>query len=149
MRLLPVLLALAFAAPAFAQSPDRIVVDAGSIATLPRQEVSGSLHGTPMRCEGVPLIALLRAKGLMPDGPLRGRQLARSLHVQARDGYAVAFSLAELDPDTGNRAVFVADRCNGKPLDEADGPLRLVTPDDVRGARWLRQLESIALTPEP
>lgn len=148
MRLLPALLAFAIVAPAAAQPADRIAVDADALAALPRQEVSGTLHDTPMRCEGVPLVALLRDKGLMPDGPLRRDHLARSLRVQARDGYAVAFSLAELDPATGNRAVFVADRCNGKPLDEADGPLRLVVPDDVRGARWLRQLESIGLTPE-
>lgn len=146
---MPALLSLAFAAPALAQSPGRIAVDAESIATLPRQEVSGTLHDTPMRCEGVPLVALLRKTGLMPDGPLRGRELARSLHVQARDGYVVAFSLAELDPHTGNRAVFVADRCDGEPLGEADGPLRLVVPDDLRGARWVRQMESIALTPGP
>ena len=65
--------------------------------------------------------------------------------VVARDGYRVTYSLAELDPETGNRPVYVVDKCAGKELDFEDGPLRLVTPADRRPARWVRQVETVTV----
>lgn len=45
------------------------------------------------------------------------------------------FSLAELDPDFGNKTVILADRVDGKPLPEGKGPFRLIVPDDKALAR--------------
>jgi hypothetical protein len=72
-----------------------------------------------------------------------GGNFARVVSVGARDGYRVAFALAELDPSLGNRTVVLADRCNGAPLSAEDGPWRLVVPGESRPARWIRQVDSI------
>jgi DMSO/TMAO reductase YedYZ molybdopterin-dependent catalytic subunit len=60
--------------------------------------------------------------------------------VLAADNYRVVFSLAEIDPAFTDRKVLVADRQDGKPLSEAQGPLRLVVPDEKVFARWVRQV---------
>ena len=129
--------------------PVSIPLDAATMAALPRETVDADAHGHALTCEGVSLVALLRHAGAMPDGELRGAQLARFVHADARDGYRVVFSLGELDPATGGRRVFVVDRCNGKPLDTDVGPLRLLVPDDLRPARWVRQLQSITVEETP
>lgn len=134
-------------APADGRDARTIPLDAAALAALPREAVSADAHGTHYACEGVPLVALLRQAGAMPEGELRGgAQLARHVEAGARDGYRVAFSFGELDPATGGRRVFVVDRCDGKPLDADTGPLRLIVPDDARPARWVRQLESITVS---
>jgi hypothetical protein len=55
----------------------------------------------------------------------------------------VTFSLAEADPDFGDRHILVADARDGQPLDAATGPLRLIVPQDTRQGRWVRMLTSI------
>ena len=127
-------------------NPVSIPIDMATLSALPRETVNADSHGHALTCEGVALVALLRNAGAMPEGELRGAQLARFVRADARDGYRVVFSLGELDPATGGRRVFVVDRCNGKPLDADVGPLRLLVPDDARPARWVRQLESITVS---
>jgi Oxidoreductase molybdopterin binding domain len=63
----------------------------------------------------------------------------------AADGYRVVYSLAELDPAFLDSDVLVADQMNGAPLDEREGPLKLVAPHDKRPARWVRMLKSITV----
>jgi hypothetical protein len=112
--------------------------------------VSATAHEKKLQCEGVSLTALLRAAKALPAEPLRGApRLASYVLVTARDGYRAAYSLAELDPTLGNRKVLLVDRCDGKPLDDADGPLRLIAPEDARPARWVRQVQSIAVVAAP
>ena len=149
MPLLALLLCSAFAANAQAPDAQAVPLDAATLAALPREAVNANAHGKSYACEGVSLVALLRHAGAMPDGELRGAQLARIVRAEARDGYRVAFSLGELDPATGARRVFVVDRCDGKPLDAETGPLRLIVPDDARPARWMRQLQSISVEDLP
>lgn len=120
-----------------------VPLDAKSLAALPREQVSATAHGQVLRCEGVHLRDLLRAARAMPADPLRGADLARYVRVEARDGYRAVFSLPELDPTLGNRRVLLVDRCDGKPLDAKDGPLRLLVPEDSRPARWVRQVQAI------
>lgn len=116
---------------------------------LTRQTVEATLHGHAMRCEGVSLVDLLRRAKAMDDAPLKGEALSRVVVVTARDAYRVAFTLAELDPMLGARRVYVVDRCDGKPLDAEAGPLRLLVPEDQRGARSLRQLDAIRVEALP
>ena len=97
----------------------------------------------------VALAALLRASGAIPEGALRSAQLSRYVLVDARDGYRVLFSLAELDPGTGRRGAWLVDRCNGAALDDKDGPLRLLVPGAKRAARSVRQLQSIDVIDAP
>ena len=129
-------------------SPVAVPLDDAARAGLPRHAVQATAHGRTLQCEGVALADLLRAAGAMPD-ELRGPHLARYVLVTARDGYRAVFSLAELDPSLGNHAVVLADRCDGKALDDEAGPLRLVAPAESRPARWVRQVESIAVVVAP
>lgn len=122
-----------------------IPLDAATLAALPRESVDADSHGHALTCEGVSLVALLRHAGAMPEAELRGTQLARIVEAAGRDGDRVVFSLGELDPAIGGRGVFVVDRCNGKPLDDSLGPLRLLVPDDLRPTRWLHQLQAITV----
>jgi hypothetical protein len=65
--------------------------------------------------------------------------------IEAHDGYQVLFTLPELDSLFTDRVVLLADRRDGKPLSEKEGPLRIVVPDEKRQARWIRQVKSIAV----
>lgn len=136
-------------APPEIASPMTVPLDPATLDALPRQPVEARVHEATLRCEGVPLVALLRATGAIPEGRLGSAHLARYVLAGARDGYRVLFSLAELDPGTGNRAAFVVDRCDGKPLDQDTGPLRLLVPGDVRPARGVRQLDAITVVVAP
>lgn len=112
---------------------------------LPTTAVHASAHGKTLDCQGVALAAVLKQAGAMPQEPLRGAQLARRVEIVARDGYRVTFSLAELDPTLAHRPVVLVDQCQGKPLDDSEGPLRLIAPEETRPARWIRQIQSITV----
>lgn len=133
------LLLLAVAAPA------ELPLDAATRARLPVVEAVLVGHGTTMRCSGVRLSDLASAAGLPAGKALTGDALATLIIAEARDGYRVAFTLGEIDPLLGNRAVVLADRCNGRALTAEDGPLRLVVPGEQRAARSLRQLERLRI----
>jgi DMSO/TMAO reductase YedYZ molybdopterin-dependent catalytic subunit len=116
-----------------------VVVTAPELAQLPRTEVRATEHGRSGTFAGVPLAAVLRRAGVAIDS-VRGPRTAAVVIITAADGYRAAFSLAELAPDLGGRAVLVADQRDGQPLGAAEGPLRLVVPDDKRPTRWVRQV---------
>ena len=71
---------------------------------------------------------------------LRGAALTTVVVAHASDGYTVAFSLGELDAVLARQDIIVADTTDGAPLNESQGPLRLVVPKDSRGARSVRML---------
>ena len=73
----------------------------------------------------------------------RGKALAGYVIAEAKDGYAVVFSLGELDPDLGAARIVVADKRDGKLLFAYQGPVRLVVPADKEGARSVRMLEKL------
>ncbi|HEY6564828.1 MAG TPA: hypothetical protein VIY86_10055, partial [Pirellulaceae bacterium] len=75
----------------------------------------------------------------------RGPRMADYLIAQSLDGYRVVFALPELDSEFSDRVVIVADRLNGKPLDERDGPLRIIVSDEFKHARWIRQLNLLTV----
>jgi len=130
-------------APALAADAVQVPLDATHLASLPRHRVEATIHERALHCEGVALVDVLRNAKAMPPTALRGADLARVAVVSARDGYRVAFSLGELDATLGNRAVYLVDRCGDKPIDEKEGPLRLLVPDDARPARAARQIDAI------
>src|SRR5262245_8680046 len=101
-------------------------LSAETLAKLTRQTVKATAPaGAPATYEGVSLVEILRAAGVTLGKDLKGPLLANCLVVQAADGYKVVFSLAEIDPDTTDRVVLLADRKDGKPLDAKEGPYRL------------------------
>lgn len=99
--------------------------------------------------EGVPLAELLRLAGAPSGDQLRGAAMATYVVVEAADGYRVVFSLAELDPGIQDSNVLLADKLDGRPLDDKLGPLRVVAPFDKRPARWVRMVRAIRVTTVP
>lgn len=134
-----------------AASPIAVAIDAATLERLaPRQPVQAIAHGKPLDCEGFPLADVLRASNAMPAEPLRGSNgLDRYVLVSARDGYRALFSLAELDASLGADTVLLVDRCDGKPLGDDEGPLRLIAPTESRPARWVRQIDAITVIVAP
>jgi hypothetical protein len=56
----------------------------------------------------------------------------------------VVLALAEADPNFRGGQVLVADARDGQPLGKS-GPYELIVSEDKRPARWVRNLNSIAL----
>ena len=154
-RLLGALLCCAaLAAQTASKTTDTLIVD-GDIATplkLTLSDLAKMAHetvslaepdGSKIAYEGVPLIENLKKAGLPFGKEIRGKALAGYLLAEARDGYQVVFSLGELDPGLAETRVFVADRRDGKPLSDQQGPIRLVVASDKRPARSVRMIEGL------
>jgi Oxidoreductase molybdopterin binding domain len=142
---MPLLAALLLAAAL----PDQLPLDTAALGRLPVASASLTAHGETQRCDGVWLSDLAAAAGLPAGDAVRGPALTTLIVAEAADGYRVAFSLAEIDAKLGGRAVLIATRCNGKPLDAASGPLRLVVPGEARAARSVRQLQRLRVVALP
>lgn len=139
----------------FAQAPAAALAVQGDVATplsltaddlakMPRQTVSlPTPDGGKTVYEGVLLRDILEKAGTPSGGKLRGKALTTYVLAMARDGYQVTFTLGELDPQFGNETILVADKRDGKPLNEKQGPLRLVCPNDKEGARSVRMIEKL------
>jgi hypothetical protein len=93
--------------------------------------------------EGVVLADLLTKYGAPLGKDLRGPALAFYVVATGSDGYKAVYSLAEVDPSFHPGDVIVADTMDGKPLDAHSGPLRLVSTEDTRPARGVRNLVSL------
>src|SRR5580698_5746829 len=141
--------ALAQAPPSAALSiqgdvPSPLSLTAEDLAKMPRETASlPAPDGTKIVYEGVTMLAILQKAGAPFGKQLRGKVLSSYVLAKAMDGYQVIFTLGELDPDFGNERVLLADKRNGKPLGDKQGPFRLVCPDDKEGARSVRMLETL------
>jgi hypothetical protein len=101
----------------------------------------------------VPLASVLKAAGVGTDFAMKGGadpktknpQMRVAVMVHGIDGYGAVFSLAEILPMVGNRAVWLALDEDGKPLADNDGPTRLIVPDDGMPARGVHQVASIEI----
>jgi DMSO/TMAO reductase YedYZ molybdopterin-dependent catalytic subunit len=124
--------------------PTPLTLNASDLAAMPREHVElTEQDGGKTTYEGVPLQEILKRAGIPFGRAMRGKALAAYVLAEAKDGYAVAFSLGELDPDLGGTRVIVADTRDGKPLFSYQGPIRLVIPADKEGARSVRMLEKL------
>jgi hypothetical protein len=94
---------------------------------------------------GVRLADLFGKLGAPLGKELRGKSMALYVIARGSDGYEALLSLAEVDPDFHPGDVIVADTMDGKPLDEHNGPLKLVVSEDKRPARCVRNLTTIEL----
>jgi len=117
-------------------------VTAAQIAALPTVSVNVKEHDTAAEFEGVGLAEVLKLAGI-ETGKMKGPQMTQALLVEAADGYRVVFALAEVDPEFATREILLAIKRDGKPLDEKQGPFRIVAPGDKRPARWIRRVTSI------
>lgn len=119
---------------------------AADLAKLPRRTLRAKAHdGKEATFEGIELGDVLKLAGVKFGEQLRGKDLALFLIVGASDGYHAVFALPELDHAFTDRLIILADRRDGKPLAEKEGPLRIVVPDEKREARWVRQVVTFTI----
>jgi len=116
-----------------------LALTAAEIAALPRTEITvvDPHDQKEHRYAGVAMHELLARAGAPSGSKLTGAALQLVVLVRGRDGYTVAFALAEFDPDFG------------MPLPENAAPLRLIMPGDKEAARWVRKVASIDVAPLP
>jgi DMSO/TMAO reductase YedYZ molybdopterin-dependent catalytic subunit len=123
---------------------------AADLAKLPRRTVRAKGHDeAESEFEGVELREVLQLAGVEFGTHLKGKSLALYVLVEATDKYRVIFALPELDPAFTDRVIIIADRQNGKPMDAAHGPLRIIAPDEKRPARWIRKVVSLTVQRAP
>ena len=115
------------------------------IEALPHIKVAASVSGTSTTFEGVALEAVLEKAGVEFGQTLKGKRLASCLLVEAADGYRVVIALPELDPAFTDKQVVLAFLKDGKPLDDKEGPYRIVIPDEKRMARWVLQVTALKI----
>src|SRR5882762_4193138 len=100
---------------------------AADLAKLPRRTLHAKAHdGKDATFEGIELGDVLKLAGVKFGEQLRGKDLALFLIVGASDGYHAVFALPELDHAFTDRVVLLADRRDGRPLAEKEGPLQTV-----------------------
>jgi hypothetical protein len=121
------------------------VLSRADIEALPRIKVTTSAPGTSTTFDGVALEAVLKKAGVGFGEALKGKRMASYLLVEAADGYRVVIALPELDPAFTDKQVVLAFLKDGKPLDEKEGPYRIVMPDEKRMARWVRQVTTLRI----
>jgi hypothetical protein len=127
-----------------------LTLTAGELEQLPHEHVDVTDDDkTKATYDGVELHVLLERAGIELGEALRGARLLDYVVVTAADGYHVVFSLAELDPAFADRKIILADKRNGAALDAKHGPLRIIVPDEMRHARWVREVMSITVSHAP
>lgn len=95
--------------------------------------------------KGVALIEVFEKVGVTTGSKLRGKNLAKYVLIKAEDGYEVIYSLPEIDPEFTDQVIMLATEKDGKPLPNGEGPFRIITPNDKKQARWIREVESIKI----
>lgn len=120
-----------------------LTLTADDLAKMPRASVRTSNNGLETVYEGVWLHEVLKRAGVPLGSELRGKALTTYLLAEAKDGYQVVFSVAEVDPAFTDSQMLLADKADGKPLIGSQGPFRLVVAKDKPGARSIRMLTRI------
>jgi hypothetical protein len=93
---------------------------------------------------GVALTELLKKVNTPAGEAVRGKLFMTGIVAEGTDHYSVLYALAEVDPSIHTGDVIVADSANGHPLDK-DGAFKLVSTEEKRPARWVRNLTRIAV----
>jgi hypothetical protein len=119
------------------------------LEALPHIKITTSAPATAATFEGVALKAVLEKAGIGFGETMRGKRLASYLLVEAADGYRVVIALPELDPAFTGKQIVLAFLKDGKPLDDKEGPYRIVIPDEKRMARWVRQVTRLKIVDAP
>ncbi len=116
------------------------------LAALPHKSVSVyNAHSKANETySGVPLADLLSKVGVPLGESVRGKVFLTGVVASGVDGYGVLYSLAEVDPSIHTGDVIVADSVDGKKL-EKDGAFKMVSSEERRPARWVRNLTSISV----
>jgi hypothetical protein len=107
---------------------ETVELTAADLTKMPRLAVDArEPHtGEMQHYKGVRLSDLLLKAGAPMGEKLRGQELGTYVVARASDGYAVMYSLAELDPAMTDNQIMEADTMNGKALAPKEGPFRVL-----------------------
>lgn len=128
-----------------AEAGKATVLTKAEIESLPHTSVTTGAADPQVTYEGADLRAVLEKAGVQLGDSLRGKRMASCLLVEAADGYRVVIALPEIDPAFADRKMVLVYLRNGKPLDDKEGPYRLIIPDEKRMARWVRQVTTLKI----
>jgi tungstate transport system substrate-binding protein len=117
------------------------------LAAMPHHDLQvKDRRGEVVAYSGIGLQDVLHEAGITFGGAHSNSDvLSLCVIVEAADGYRAVFSLAELDAELTGRSVLLADGRDGAALNDVEGPLRIIVPDDSRPARWVRRVIEIRL----
>jgi hypothetical protein len=117
-----------------------------NLAALPHKAVSVYNEHTRANetYSGVALAELLKTVNTPNGEAVRGKIFMTGVVAEGTDHYRVLYSLAEVDPSIHTGDVIVADSVDGHPLGK-DGAFKLVSTEEKRPARWVRNLTQIAV----
>jgi len=145
-------LLIVLAAPGFAQqltvqlaSGKQSLLTRADFESLPHVKVTAGAGADVAAYEGVTVKSVLEKAGFPVAESLRGKGMALCLVVEAADGYRVVIALPEIDPAFTDKQIDLMFLKDGKPLDEKQGPYRIVIPDEKRMARWVRQVTTLRI----
>jgi hypothetical protein len=93
---------------------------------------------------GVLLSVLLAKAGFVADKTTQHKLLRSYIRAEGTDKFWVLYSLTEVEPTEHTGDVIVALSVDGHSLG-ADGELKLISTDDKKPQRWVRNLSAIAL----
>lgn len=120
---------------------------AATVEPIEVETVTANSHGQqvpPRRYTGIPIHRLLGEAGMysMTDG----EDLHQKVVVATgADGHVAVIAAGEFGPQSMKNPAIAATARDDSPLAEAEGPIRLLTPDDRIAARWVRHLVSLEL----
>lgn len=116
------------------------------IAALPHKTVS--VFNTHTKANetysGVALTDLLARVGVPRGENVKGKLFMNAVVAEGTDKYAVLYALAEVDPSIHTGDVIVADSVDGHKLG-SDGAFKMVSTEERRPARWVRNLSAISV----
>jgi hypothetical protein len=103
---------------------------------------------------GVPLYDLINEAAVITDSTRKNDMLRKYLVATATDCYQVIVALAEILPSTVGEQAMVAfatvDATGAEiPLDDTEGSVKLVMPNDKAGGRYVFHLNSIVVRSAP
>ena len=115
-------------------------------ALLPHKTVSvfNSHSKINEKYSGVALTELLAKVGVPLGEQVKGKVFLTGIVAEGTDGYEVLYALAEVDPSIHAGDVLVADSVDDHKL-EKDGAFKMISTEEKRPARWVRNLASIAV----
>jgi hypothetical protein len=116
------------------------------LAALPHKTVSvlNSHTKANENYSGVALSDLLARVGVPQGENVRGKVFMTAIVAEGTDKYSVLYALAEVDPSIHTGDVIVADSMDGQKLGK-DGAFKLVSTEERRPARWVRNLAEISV----
>ena len=130
-------------------SATSVTLSAHDLAQLPTHSVKVIEQGRPASFRGVFLSDVLALVRTPTGEAFNGSVASYYLLVGGGNEYQAVFSWAEVDPTFSDRKIYVVMERDGHALSDKEGPFELVVPDERRTARWVRQLTSLKVEPEP